>query len=290
MRRFQGSLVFAVSFAFTAGALAYDVSKDLKNLGPAAAGITVILCGDEKITQTFDGYPSGQYQGTFGSVSTTSEGGNTKISWSKFDDGDGKIDTDQVVHVGWSTEDGSSLICDMYYTDENGKRIDGSKIENITPKITLTPGGGTNGIFENSNSFNFVVIGDISFGVFAAPLPLAALNVLNEPLNIELIPLGLSSIPLAPGQSWQFPIPAQVPPNGSLVLRYQVTGPGSSTHAMDFVQWTPMVAPPPGCNWDLDGDGVVGQGDLGILLANYGTIFQQPELGAMLAAWGTVCP
>jgi hypothetical protein len=47
------------------------------------------------------------------------------------------------------------------------------------------------------------------------------------------------------------------------------------------------------CKWDLDGDGVVCQGDLGILLAGYGTIYSQSDLGGLLAEFGTCggpCP
>lgn len=47
------------------------------------------------------------------------------------------------------------------------------------------------------------------------------------------------------------------------------------------------------CKWDLDGDGKVCQGDLGQLLASYGTLYGQPELGELLAEYnscGGPCP
>jgi hypothetical protein len=47
--------------------------------------------------------------------------------------------------------------------------------------------------------------------------------------------------------------------------------------------------PSAGCKWDLDGDGKVCQGDLGILLAGYGTLYGQPELGELLAQFNGGC-
>jgi hypothetical protein len=62
------------------------------------------------------------------------------------------------------------------------------------------------------------------------------------------------------------------------------------------------------CPADLDGDGVIGQGDLGALLAAYGTCpgnpgynpaagalggdpcVTQADLGALLSVYGTICP
>jgi hypothetical protein len=69
----------------------------------------------------------------------------------------------------------------------------------------------------------------------------------------------------------------------------------------------PATVPSP-CPADLDGDGMVGQSDLGILLAAYGTCpgdpgdnaaaaalggdacVTQADLGAMLAQYGQICP
>ncbi|MBJ6759893.1 hypothetical protein JGU66_03905 [Myxococcaceae bacterium JPH2] len=43
-------LVFAAS-----SALAYDVNKDIKNTGPTAYDIAVVLAGAETVTSTFNG-------------------------------------------------------------------------------------------------------------------------------------------------------------------------------------------------------------------------------------------
>lgn len=44
-----------------------------------------------------------------------------------------------------------------------------------------------------------------------------------------------------------------------------------------------------GCEWDLNGDGKVCQEDLGLLLAGYGTIYTQANLGALLAQYNGGC-
>ena len=44
-----------------------------------------------------------------------------------------------------------------------------------------------------------------------------------------------------------------------------------------------------GCKWDLNGDGKVCQEDLGILLAGYGTQYNQSDLGELLAQYNGGC-
>lgn len=44
-----------------------------------------------------------------------------------------------------------------------------------------------------------------------------------------------------------------------------------------------------GCKWDLDGDGKVCQSDLGIVLAGYGTLYGQSDLGELLAQYNGGC-
>lgn len=281
-------LVAAMTLLGAGTGLAFDVNKDLKNLAGPALGICVELCGSETITETFDGYGGGPYKGTFGAPSvTTNAAGNTVICWTGFKDGGNNvIDHGQVVHVGWSTADGNSRICDMYYTDGNGNRLPDSKIENITPKFPPVNPGPITVTWENFNSQHLVFIQQVSFVVVPAPLPLADLNILNESLNSLMTPLPGGSFALAPGQSLPMPLPA-VPPGGAIILRYQVSGPGSSTDAIDFVQWT--NAPVLACLWDLNNDGIVNQPDLGILLAGYGTQYNQGDLGALLSVYGQTC-
>lgn len=43
----------------------------------------------------------------------------------------------------------------------------------------------------------------------------------------------------------------------------------------------------PACKWDLNGDGKVCQEDLGALLAGFGTIYNQGDLGGLLSEYGT---
>ncbi len=70
---------------------------------------------------------------------------------------------------------------------------------------------------------------------------------------------------------------------------------------IDDVQlWGYALAPPDDCPEDLDGDGFVGQADLGVLLSAYGQTdggdidgdgdTDQADLGALLGVYGTDCP
>jgi len=87
-------------------------------------------------------------------------------------------------------------------------------------------------------------------------------------------------------------------------------GPGSGTNpgyitvadrvAFSVIGWDIDITPAPGCAGDLDGDNSVGSGDLGVLLAAWGTAdpgadldasgtVGSGDLGVLLAAWGP-CP
>src|SRR5580704_2621458 len=106
-------------------AQAYDVNKDLRNLGPAAHDLAVVLSGPETIIAHYDGYPSGN----FASFSNGLSGSNQLLRWQNFWDGnDNRIENGQVIHVGWTTADHSSSILDMYWTDVCGNRIPGSVV------------------------------------------------------------------------------------------------------------------------------------------------------------------
>ena len=51
-------VLFGAVFAF-----GYDVNKDLRNIGTAAAhDLTVVLSGSENVTNHYDGYPSRRFQ------------------------------------------------------------------------------------------------------------------------------------------------------------------------------------------------------------------------------------
>ncbi|HMN96337.1 MAG TPA: hypothetical protein PKC43_08505 [Phycisphaerales bacterium] len=90
-------------------------------------------------------------------------------------------------------------------------------------------------------------------------------------------------------------VPApQLPPYGGAAMRLDLLVAGLPAFAL--VEETPIVAPPPPCPADLNGDGEVGGADLGALLGSWG----QPgptdltgdgtsdgaDLGVLLSAWG----
>jgi murein tripeptide amidase MpaA len=104
-----------------------------------------------------------------------------------------------------------------------------------------------------------------------------------------------------------------VAPTIGVRLRFVASdlGPGSIIEAaIDDLRIESVGCPAPPCPADLDGDGVVSQADLGILLANYGCQtdprpgppipcagdidgdgdIDQADLGLMLSAYGTTCP
>jgi len=124
------ALVFG---ALSTTSFGYEVNKDLKNLGAAASDLTVVLSGTENVASHFDGYTSGTLQGRFKSFATGPSGANTEMKWDNFvDGGNNQIDTNQTIHVGWSTSDNSSNVKDMFWTDATGQRMSGIAIFNIT--------------------------------------------------------------------------------------------------------------------------------------------------------------
>ncbi len=97
---------------------------------------------------------------------------------------------------------------------------------------------------------------------------------------------------------------AQVPlqPTTQMRLRFVAADEGGDSlveAALDDVDVTSLSACQPPCYGDLDGDGVIGQGDLGVLLAAYGEDWggdldwdgdtDQADLGALLSLYGEVC-
>ncbi len=284
-------------------AFAYDVNKDLINKGPAAHDIAVILSGSETVTNHYDGYSNGR----FNSFSHGPDGANTKMHWQAFNDsggggdGNGMIDTGQLIHVGWSTSDHSSNVLDMYWTDEQGNRIPGSIVYNSTSGWTYETSTQTVSLdFENLFDSPMVVF-DLQFAVLPEPLPLAELNNQSDLLQQTLRPVpGGEQFILEPGAAVTLFIDQPIPPDATVVLRYVVDMPESDAFALDFVQFS--VSEAGSCPEDLDGDGVVGQSDLGILLSDYGCVgadciadidgdgdTDQGDLGALLAVYGRDC-
>ncbi|MCL6474392.1 MAG: hypothetical protein K6U75_04990 [Firmicutes bacterium] len=249
MRSLITSLLLLI---FAQIALGYDVNKDLRNLGPPAHDLTVVLSGSETVTNHYDGYPSGRFQ----SFATGPIGANTAMRWDNFKDGDNNIiDTGQTVHVGWSTADHSSHVKDMYWTDATGRRIPGSVVLNITSGWRYVFGlegmllSWRNEIMPEEGNPVPVQIRDVRIARLPGPLPLEELNAENRMLEQILQPLPDGEwFVVGPGEAFGLVIP---PPNPgtAIVLRYEVTGlpqgglaPQSSAVSVDYVQFVARPA------------------------------------------------
>lgn len=236
-------VVLVVALVSISSVQAYDVNKDLKNLGPDAYDIAVILNGTETVTEHYDGYPLGYEKvGWFNQFSHGPENGNTKLHWQSFNDGtDNVINTDQVIHVGWSTNDHSSSVKDMYWTDKEGHRIAGSIVFNITSGWAYEQ----NRVYIHWEHIyeapTVIEIRNVRFAILASPVPLANLNTENTQLNSQLVPLGGSSqIMVGPGQTVTRVLPIAVAPTSVVVLRYEVLGAGSDAESLDYIQFPLM--------------------------------------------------
>lgn len=214
-------------------AQAYDVNKDLRNLGPAAHDVAVVLAGAETVTGHYDGYPSGH----FSSFAQGPSGANWLLRWQNFWDGvDNKIDNNQLIHIGWTTADHSSSIIDMYWTNQFGKRIPGSIVYNITSGWTYeTSVRNCAAIWDhNFATRSPISISNIRFALNSRPYPLEDLNAQNSMLMRALRPLR-KGFALQPGRQISLPIPES---HGmSVVLVYEVRAPGSAALSRDFIQF-----------------------------------------------------
>ncbi len=230
----------------------YDVNKDLRNLGPPAHDLTVILSGSETVTNHYDGYPSGRFQ----SFATGPVGPNTAMRWDNFRDWDNNIiDTGQTIHVGWSTADHSSHVKDMYWTGPTGSRIPGSVVLNITSGWRYETATGTlwlswNNVFQPEEGQSVpIIIRNVNIAVLPRPVPLEELNAENRFLADQLRPLpGGEGFEVPPLQTFDLPVPG-IRPGNTIVLRYEVITPSGLAQATDFVQFT---VPPP--TYDVNKD------------------------------------
>ncbi|MBD3233425.1 MAG: T9SS type A sorting domain-containing protein [candidate division Zixibacteria bacterium] len=249
-----------MALLFAGTVFAYDVNKDLVNKGPVADDIAVILSGSETVTNHYDGYSDGR----FNSFAHGPDGANTKLHWQNFNDNDNdRIDTGQLIHVGWSTSDHSSSVKDMYWTDETGQRIPGSVVYNTTSGWTYEQG------FVLIRFDNFfdpqqgpgqlpIDIIDVNFVPVPEPFPLAELNMRNEELNQMMVPVpGGEQITVGPGEEIVLEL-GDFPPDMSIVLRYVVMAPESQADAIDFVQFS-LTEDVPCCDVDMvpDDDPVI---------------------------------
>jgi hypothetical protein len=223
---------------------AYDVNKDLENLGPDAHDLSVILSGSESVVSHFDGYTSGPLQGRFNSFATGPDGANTQMRWQDFDDGgNDMIDTGQKIHVGWSTSDHSSNIKDMYWTDETGSRIPGSIVYNITSDWRYETSTLITTLVWPNLFDELVLVSGAEFAVLDDTVPLEELNEFNSDLVAQLEPVpGASSFEVAPGESVEFDLPSLVGEGQAVVVRYGMFAPGTAAATTDYIQF---VVPAP---------------------------------------------
>lgn len=272
-RSLQGAAIAVLTWAGSGSLRAYDVNKDLRNLGPPAHDLSVILSGVENVIGHFDGYTSGPIEGEFGTFATGPDGPNTKMKWDNFSDSQNQsVDTGQTIHVGWSTSDHSSNIKDMYWTDETGGRIPGSTILNITSGWRYETSGQFWALFENDFQSEImpdvpVFISDLQFAILPGPIPLAALNAQNTDLEFEPV-IDFREFLVEPGESIDIPLLEPVLPGSAVILRYGVTGPQTMAESLDFVQI--VARNDVGLRCDLNGDGAADAADAGLMFSNWG--------------------
>ncbi|MBU0640461.1 MAG: IPTL-CTERM sorting domain-containing protein [Planctomycetes bacterium] len=255
----QSRIAVAMAIVMTASsALAYDVNKDLTNLGPKAYDVAVLLAGSETVTDHYDGYPGGPYQGQFDTFTVEDSGGNTLLHWRGFDDGsDNVINTGQTIHIGWSTEDHFSNILDMWWTDSAGNRIAGSVVLNITCNWTFSAAAQLAqaewcNIHLGGGSPRTITILHPHYAVFPEAIPLEDLNTQNTALAAALQPFSVSSFDVAYGDCATQDIPGAVPEGSAVVLRYEVEAGGSQAETLDFVQFIAVQpAVPTVSEWGL---------------------------------------
>jgi hypothetical protein len=239
--------------------MAYDQNKDLKNEGPDAYDLTVVLRGEENITDHYDGYHSGSKKGWFETFRQGPDGsGNTNVEWDSFvDEDDDIINTDQVIHIGWTTEDEGDEggdIKDMYWTDQNGDRVDESVVYNMDSGYRY---GSPLSVFW-ANHFDPAVGGqqtmtlsNVKFAISQYRIPLDSLNFENAYLAglFQDLP-GPARFDVPYGDTIFVQIPVRVPSQCALVLRYEVWASGIA-QSTDFVQLVPGDEVPSITGWGL---------------------------------------
>lgn len=261
-RRALSAVIIWMLFLFVT-AFSYDVNKDVKNLGSNAQDLAVELSGPESVTVHYDGYPVGTgtgKDGTFGSFSKGPSGGNTKLHWQNFNDGtDNNINTNQAIHIGWSTLDQSSNVKDMYWTDGTGVKKPGSQVFNITTGWTYTQATSQvsatwNNIFSpGGGAGSTITISNAMYALVNIPIPLDSLNGFNASLAALLtnaVPGG-NTFSVSANSSVSRTI-SSVGPGKYIIFRYDVSAPSDSGQVTDFVQVGPtFTAIPTLSEWAL---------------------------------------
>ena len=241
-------------------ALGYDVNKDVENLSVTGAfDITVDLVGSEDVTGTYNATATWLAQDPQLATSTLSNpSGKTRIRFHDYsDNGDNIINTNEKVHIGWTTADHSSAVADMFWTDSNGDRIFESVVYNVTSGWEHTGTNSINVLWRNVfspavGSAATVTISNVMFVVNAAQTALADLNTGNGSLNASLSALpGGGSFTLAVDASTALPIPGSVSAGAYVVLRYDVDVAGSDGSSTDYIQFQTPVPAPSASHWTL---------------------------------------
>jgi hypothetical protein len=212
-----------------------QVNKDLQNLGPAAYDVAIVLQGSETLTNSFNGYHSGDIVGWFNAPTTTTVGGNTVIHWQTFrDDDNNQIDRNQTIHVGYSTN-GSHTVVDMYWTDINGNRIPGSVVYDVKANATYRTNRFSWTLSNQFANAADIAISNVRFAVLSSPLPLGDLSRNNIELANALSAID-GGLTLAPGEARSIDLPVAVAPGSAVVLVYEVSAPESSAVVTNYVQ------------------------------------------------------
>ena len=235
-------LVLALALPAAANALpaatTMRINKDLRNLGPDAYDLAIVLEGTRSIASTFDGYEYGPIMGWFNVPSQTIEGNSTVIHWQSFNDGTNtKIDKDQKIHVGFDVpvEDEHRKILDMYWTDAKGRKINGSVVYNATDELTYRYDR-WNWVFANAQAA-MISVKNVRYAVFPDPLPLDQLSAQNEELAAALLPLS-EGFEIGAGDSTSIDLPNSdsITPGSAVVIVYEETGEGSAAVVTNFAE------------------------------------------------------
>lgn len=235
-------LVLALALPTAATALptvtAKMINKDLRNLGPDAYDLAIVLEGTQSVASTFDGYEDGPIMGWFNERSQTVAGNSTIIHWQSFQDGTNtKIDKDQTIHVGFvvPVEDEHRKILDMYWTDEKGRKINGSVVYNVDDKLTYRYDRWS-WTFANAQAA-MISVKNVRYAVFPNPLPLDQLSTQNEELAAALSPLS-EGFEIGAGDSTSIDLPNSdsITPGSAVVIVYEETGEGSAAVVTNFAE------------------------------------------------------
>lgn len=235
----NGLLLLVGSALWASSAQAAKINKDLVNTGTTDAySLVIILEGDavNDISEYYNGYPTGiQFNHCNATSATGRDNGDTYLHWHK---PNRPIGPNQLVHVGWTIRGGQPTIKDMYWRDQMGHRIKGSIAEAAVQSFV-------DGRNFNLKFQNFFVpkkqqpvplfISDIRFAIVVNPWDLADLNPQNRALMAQLRPLQPFLI-VNPGETILLTLPQPPPPNGFVVVVYNVDAPGSLASSQDFAQ------------------------------------------------------